>query len=275
MSDRLIPVHSMQLRNGALAQISTGRHSSLYGRIVAFKKIEDDANGDSVCSVKLQLNEEIVSVNHSELTIVDEHALPRDHPALWSSAELQKRRAADVDMLSPLLNGGASNSNNESKKKRPASNNSQDNNLQERPESDRPEKKHKSSKRSRSSDRGSTASKPITWVVPHIRVRVINKRLGGGKFYNQKGRVEDVVSVSQFTLIMDTGQLLVEDVQEKDVETALPKAGGNVLILKGEHKGEIGKLLERNSATSTAAIQLESELEVIKSAFDDIAEHVP
>jgi len=82
------------------------------------------------------------------------------------------------------------------------------------------------------------------------------------------------VSVSQFTLVMDSGQL-VEHLEERDVESALPKPGGNVLLLKGEHKGEIGRLLERNASTSIAAIQLESEMEVIKTSFDDIAEHVP
>jgi len=264
MSDRLIPVHSMQLRMGALVEITTGQHSSLYGRVSDFKVMEkNDPKSDSICSIKLQLNEEIVQVNHSELQIIDEHALPSDHPALLSSEELQKRRAADVDMLAPILNGNDFKQNG--KKKRSKS-----------PEQDsdndtRPEKKHKS-KRSRS--RELAAPMKITWVVPQIRVRVINKRLGGGKYYNQKGRVDDVVSVSHFTLIMDSGQL-IEQLEEKDVETALPKPGGNVLLVKGEHKGEIGKLLERNASSSTAAIQLESEMEVIKSSFDDIAEHVP
>lgn len=62
--------------------------------------------------------------------------------------------------------------------------------------------------------------------------------------------------------------------KEKFVESALPKAGGNVLVLRGEHKGSVGKLLQRNSDTSQGLVQLESDMNAVVFAFDDLAEYV-
>ena len=81
------------------------------------------------------------------------------------------------------------------------------------------------------------------------------------------------------------------------MQTALPKAGGNVIIVgKGENKGEIGKLLERNSKKdkvlwkcvwivpnsvpftflifAQATVQLNEDLSIQTFSFDDVCEYV-
>jgi len=118
------------------------------------------------------------------------------------------------------------------------------------------------------------AVKPVTWVRPNIRVRIISKSLGGGLYYTKKGTVYDVVSRYEFSVLMNKDRKLVERVIERNVETALPKAGGKVMIVLGEHKGRIGTLLERNSKLQKCLVQFDDDLETYQCGFEKLAEHV-
>lgn len=111
-------------------------------------------------------------------------------------------------------------------------------------------------------------------MVPGIRVRVVHKRYKDGRYYNTKGRVEDVISRTTFMMTMENDGLMIDDVKERYVETALPKAGGRVMVLSGEHKGERGKLLERNSKKNKAVVQLEEDLNIVNLTYDDVSEYL-
>eukprot|EP00975_Prorocentrum_lima_P014253 3028112-Prorocentrum_lima.AAC.1 len=75
---------------------------------------------------------------------------------------------------------------------------------------------------------------------------------------------------------MKGDQKLVEHVIERNVDTALPKAGGRVMVVLGEHKGKVGTLIERNSkAKKGAVVQLDDEVELCICSFDQVAEYVP
>lgn len=120
----------------------------------------------------------------------------------------------------------------------------------------------------------------LHWLIPNIRVRLISKKMP--KFYLQKGVVQDVLRSSsrdhgdgapKATLLMDSGQVL-DKVPERYLETALPKTGGNVIILEGtEHvRWKMGRLLERSPKDGHGIIQLEEDLDVVKVSLDSIAE---
>lgn len=49
---------------------------------------------------------------------------------------------------------------------------------------------------------------------------------------------------------------------------------GQVIFLAGEHRGQRAKLLHRNVKAGAAAVQLLADYEIVKVAFDDIAEYV-
>jgi ribosomal protein S4E len=80
--------------------------------------------------------------------------------------------------------------------------------------------------------------------------RVISKKIENGKLYNKKLRVIDVLNDSKFsaTPINSSSHLIVyTELREKDIETVIPKdQNEEVLILKGEFKGETGKILSRD-----------------------------
>ena len=76
-------------------------------------------------------------------------------------------------------------------------------------------------------------------------MRVVSKKVEGGRLYNTKVKITDVLSAFKFHAIPHDGSstTLYENLREKDIETVIPKEDGQqVAILKGEFKGEIGKI---------------------------------
>lgn len=119
---------------------------------------------------------------------------------------------------------------------------------------------------------------PIHWLIPNIRVRLISKKIP--KYHLQKGVVQDVLRTTtqqsssggpKAILLMDNGQVL-DKVPERYLETALPKSGGNVIILEGKEIWKKGRLLERSSKDGMCIIQLEDDLEVVNVSLDSVAE---
>ena len=121
----------------------------------------------------------------------------------------------------------------------------------------------------------------LHWLIPHIRVRLISKKIP--KYYLQKGIIQDVMQPTQSSssssgpkavILMENGQVL-DKVPERYLETALPKAGGHVIILESKdesHHWKKGRLLEKSSKDGYGIIQLEEDLEVVKVSLDGIAE---
>jgi G patch domain/KOW motif-containing protein len=109
------------------------------------------------------------------------------------------------------------------------------------------------------------------WLIPNIRVRVVTKKLSSRQ-YKQKGLVLDVTHRGAYaTLQMSDGQIL-DRVPERYLETALPKVGGNAIILTGSHRLCKGKLLERNSDSGQGVVQVFEDMNVVKLSLDDMAE---
>jgi hypothetical protein len=122
------------------------------------------------------------------------------------------------------------------------------------------------------------AHQHLHWLIPNIRVRLISKKLP--KYHLQKGVVQDVLLTTthqsssggpKAILLMDNGQVL-DKVPERYLETALPKTGGNVVILEGKEIWKKGRLLERSSKDGRCIIQLEEDLEVVNVSLDSVAE---
>lgn len=109
-------------------------------------------------------------------------------------------------------------------------------------------------------------------MTPHIRVRVVTRKLGS-RYYKQKGIIVDVTRGPCATLQMAEGQVL-DRVPERYLETALPKVGGNAIVLIGKSRFAKGKLLERNSGSGKGSIQIFEDMSVLTRSLDDMAEWV-
>ncbi len=110
------------------------------------------------------------------------------------------------------------------------------------------------------------------WLTPNIRVRVVSKKVAKGKQYKQKGIVMDVLDQGAYGIVhMENGEL-IDRVPERYLETALPKVGGNTIILTGKNQYAKGKLLERNSSKGRGVVQLFEDMNVVTVSLDDMAE---
>jgi len=106
-------------------------------------------------------------------------------------------------------------------------------------------------------------------------VRIISKKLEGGKFYNKKGHIVDVVSRHKCIVQLPDG--LVEGVKQKDLETVIPKPGEKVRVVRGSDKGSLGTLFERkknDKNVECGVVQLSSDLSISVYELDDIAGYI-
>ena len=125
--------------------------------------------------------------------------------------------------------------------------------------------------RSRSPPKEETKEKRLKWVIPGLIVRVVSKKVEGGRLYNTKVKISDVLSAFKFHAIPHDGSstTLYENLREKDIETVIPKEDGQqVSILKGEFKGEIGKILSRDKKKEQLTIQV-GMTDIIHMHLDD------
>eukprot|EP01102_Stenamoeba_stenopodia_P000007 TRINITY_DN0_c0_g6_i1.p1 TRINITY_DN0_c0_g6~~TRINITY_DN0_c0_g6_i1.p1 ORF type:complete len:502 (-),score=143.13 TRINITY_DN0_c0_g6_i1:17-1522(-) len=199
--------------------------------------------GGEMVKVRFLSDEEVV-VSKEDITEMSK--LSKDHPA-------QRISAASSSSAPPSTSSSSSSSSGKSKSS-----------------------SSKKAKHSEGSDNGDSRSK--LWIVPHIVVRIVSKSLGGGKYYNKRVRVMDVLSRKNVQVMLEDGRIL-EGVRQNQLETALPKVGGSVLIIGTSSKrhliGKQGRLLQRDNDKQKAQVQLLDENTVETLHYDDIAEYDP
>lgn len=97
------------------------------------------------------------------------------------------------------------------------------------------------------------------WLRRDLRVRCVDKAFQGGRFYNCKMVVEDLLSPDTCVCRTDEGRL-VDGLQEAMLETVIPRgAADRVMVVLGEHAGKVGQILERDPSRSRALVQLQRE----------------
>lgn len=110
-----------------------------------------------------------------------------------------------------------------------------------------------------------------SWMLPHIRVRIIDKKLEKGTHYLKKGTIVDIVRPNVANIVLDSSQKLLEDVKSVSIETVIPKTlGSKVMVLTGEFRGQKGKLMDNTSDQKT--VQLLSDLSILKFTSRQISE---
>ena len=117
-------------------------------------------------------------------------------------------------------------------------------------------------------------SESLHWLTPNIRVRMISKKPAKGRQYKEKGVVMDVLPGGAHATVQMTDGEVLDKVPERYLETALPKVGGNSIVLVGDaqHRHAKGRLLERDSSKGQAAIQLFEDMNILTLSLDDFAE---
>lgn len=117
------------------------------------------------------------------------------------------------------------------------------------------------------------------WLYRHILVRIVNKKLGGGKYYRQKATVDELYDdfVAKISVTGDddvAGDIL--QIDQDDLETVAPKkVGEKVLIVRGKYRGEkaVAKGLDKKKYQATLELDNGRLLECVD--FDDFSKIVP
>jgi len=111
------------------------------------------------------------------------------------------------------------------------------------------------------------------WVAALIRVRVVDKRVGGGKLYLKKGTVMDVRPDGSCDVRLEEEGRGVVTVHQDQLETVVPKEpGAAVMVVSGEHRGRKGRLLQASTSSGAAALQLLGDMQVVRLLLDDVAQ---
>ncbi|XP_077571695.1 G-patch domain and KOW motifs-containing protein [Stigmatopora nigra] len=95
------------------------------------------------------------------------------------------------------------------------------------------------------------------WLQRDLRVRFVDRHFKGGRYYNAKMRVEDVVTPRTCICRTDEGRL-IDDVTQEMLETIVPKSEGDaIMVVLGEHRGQVGRILRRDKNACRATVQLD------------------
>ena len=113
------------------------------------------------------------------------------------------------------------------------------------------------------------------WMLPGIRVRIISKTFAEGKYYRSKAIVQAISDIEKCYAVVQFADGRIEDrMSQSKLETALPKSGGEVVLVSGIKRGARGKLLDRDSAKALAHVQLYGDMSVESFSFDHVAEYM-
>lgn len=116
------------------------------------------------------------------------------------------------------------------------------------------------------------------WLMPGITVRIMSRSLEKGKFYSQKAIVVDILDPQKPSCLLSVRghgrDVTLEGVTQSQLDTALPKKGGPVVIVRGSLQGMKGILLNRSASRDEAIVQLDSDMRIERMGLDDVAEYV-
>ena len=120
--------------------------------------------------------------------------------------------------------------------------------------------------------RGAEEAAPVAvgWLMAGVRVRFADESFEGGRLYRLKGVVRKAAGGTA-DVVAASGEL-VAGVPGSGLQTALPKAGGDVVFVAGPRRGRRGQLLSRSSATGTGRVSVRGETAEVR--LDAIAEWV-
>jgi len=102
-----------------------------------------------------------------------------------------------------------------------------------------------------------TALKSPYWITEGIVVKVMNKDLGDGKYYKQKGEIHKVHEreVAEVKML-DTGHVLKLD--QDQLETVIPAIDHVLKIVNGPYRGELAVLEKVETQKFSVVIRLQS-----------------
>ena len=113
------------------------------------------------------------------------------------------------------------------------------------------------------------------WIEKNLVVKVVTKKIAE-KYQKKKGVIERVEDRFLAYVRMSESNALIK-IDQKDLETVIPKEGSLVKIVNGAHHGEIARLVRVNQEAINATVQIEKGYHKDRQVdveFEDICKFV-
>ena len=95
------------------------------------------------------------------------------------------------------------------------------------------------------------------WIRKGILVKVLNKKVGDGRFYKKKGEIVRIIDDFIADVKMEGATIRLD---QDDLETVIPKVGGKVLLLNGKGRGLVGQVAQLNPDDYSVDIDVSGEI---------------
>nr|XP_046200166.1 G-patch domain and KOW motifs-containing protein-like [Oncorhynchus gorbuscha] len=244
---------TLVLGPGGHVLVESGAHKDLYG------KIEGVDPDNARVMVKLAIGSKTVTISQYALKLVDRTEYDKNCKDLsrLSRAHKEKEKEKERQRL-------------EEKEKR--------NNEDERKKDggkDQRKRKHRDSSQDREKPMAKLPPASSPWLQRDLKVRFVDKAFKGGRYYNSKMRIEDVLTPNICVCRTEEGRFL-DDVKQTMLETIVPKSDSDdIMVVLGEHRGQVGRILQRDRDRSRAMVQLDRyEEKVFTLDYDSICHYV-
>uniref|UniRef100_A0AAQ5Y1D5 G-patch domain and KOW motifs-containing protein n=1 Tax=Amphiprion ocellaris TaxID=80972 RepID=A0AAQ5Y1D5_AMPOC len=248
---------------GGCVLVQSGAHKDLYGKIEGV-----DADNARVM-VKLAIGGKTATISQHAIKLVGRKEYDKYSKDLSRLSKAHKEKEKEKEKERERREEKERSSNGDKVKHKSS----------ERDDGkDEKKRKHRESSRDRDKPPVKEAKRPPappSWLQRDLKVRFIDKAFKGGRYYNSKMRVEDVLTPSTCVCRTEEGRLL-DDVKQDMLETIIPKSEqDSIMVVLGEHRGQVGRILQRDKNKCRAMVQLDRyEEKVFTLDYDCICHYV-
>ncbi|XP_029912662.1 G-patch domain and KOW motifs-containing protein [Myripristis murdjan] len=258
---------ALVLGPGGCVLVESGAHKDLYGKIEGV----DPDNARVV--VKLAIGGKTVTVSQYAIKLVDSKEYEKYSKDLSRLTKAHKEKEKEKEK-----ERDKERQRREEKERR----GSGDERVKHKSDGDRGKDERKRKHKDSSQDREKPPVKEArqqpaapSWLQRDLKVRFVDKAFKGGRYYNSKMRVEDVLTPSTCVCRTEEGRLL-DDVKQTMLETIVPKNESDaIMVVLGEHRGQVGRILQRDRNKCRAMVQLDRyEEKVFTLDYDSICHYL-
>ncbi|XP_069560388.1 G-patch domain and KOW motifs-containing protein [Brachyistius frenatus] len=262
--DERVKEEELVMGPGGCVLVESGAHRDLYG------KIEGVDPDNARAMVKLAIGGKTVTISQYAIKLVGRKEYDKNSKDLSRLSKAHKDKEKEKEKEKERQRREERERSDDDKVKHRSS--ERDAGKDER------KRKHRESSQERDKPPVKEARRPPappSWLQRDLKVRFIDKAFKGGRYYNSKMRVEDVLSASTCVCRTEEGRLL-DDVKQDMLETIVPKSeSDSIMVVLGEHRGQVGRILQRDKNKCRAMVQLERfEEKVFTLDYDCICHYV-
>ncbi|KAK6308227.1 hypothetical protein J4Q44_G00214980 [Coregonus suidteri] len=254
---------TLVLGPGGHVLVESGAHKDLYGKIEGV----DPDNARVV--VKLAIGSKTVTISQYALKLVDRTEYDKNCKDLSRLSRAHKEKEKEKERQRREEKEKERRNEEEERKKGRSSERDRDGGKDQR------KRKHRDSSQDREKPLAKLPPASPPWLQRDLKVRFVDKAFKGGRYYNSKMRIEDVLTPNICVCRTEEGRFL-DDVKQTMLETIVPKSDSeDIMVVLGEHRGQVGRILQRDRDRSRAMVQLDRyEEKIFTLDYDSICHYV-